>query len=403
MHALLDVVSFRKRTLALLSLSALGVLVSLPIGVRAQEIPSFIQNVDRGYISDTNAFVAMRRVEGLQFEAQALTWTPNGLQRSGDFTVTNNTAGEYTALDSGNVVATLTRDRNVDGQTYWGLEAQIGNPEKDWNIGGLRGITNEESEVASALIQTWERNPSTLISLSQFEAFQEVFPNSIRETNPAGVLVPSTQAAFLATYLESTQISPEVGTSVDFSGGSIAAVAMSPDQISSMSSSAEAGNFQTFISYSSRNLLVSGLEAVTVDKPGIFDPFPTRQQISDQQKEAFVETFPNISTVRGCDVSRASSGAEGGGVFSCEFHSSEHRTGNSTWTLMFVEFVARPTDNDKLSVTYRVSFRFYQGRLNSPPVHYTNYRTEADYNMDREARATKQFGLNSVNLILRSL
>ncbi len=123
MHALFDVFSFKKRTLAHLNISVLGVLISLPVGVRAQEIPSLIQGVDRGYISDSNEFVAMRRVDGLEFEAQALTWTPNGLQRSGDFTVINDTAGTYTALDSGNVVARLTRDRNVNGQTYWGLEA----------------------------------------------------------------------------------------------------------------------------------------------------------------------------------------------------------------------------------------------------------------------------------------
>ncbi len=403
MHAIFDVLSFKKRTLARLSISVLGFLISLPAGVRAQEIPSLIQDVDRGYISDSNAFVAMRRVEGLEFEAQALMWTPNGLQRSGDFTVINDTAGAYTAFDSGNVVARLTRDRNVEGQTYWGLEASSGNPPQDWNIGGLRGVTNQDSEVASALIQSWERNPSSLVSLSQFEAFREVFSDAISETGPAGVLVPASEAGFLATYLNSTQVSPEVSTSIDFSGGSIAAVTMRPDQISSMASSAEAGGGQTFISYSSRNFLVSGLELVTVDKPSIFDPFPSRQQISDNQKMAFVQRFPHIATVRGCTVSRASSGAVGGGVFSCEFHSSEHRTGQSTWALMFVEFVAQQTESGKISVTYRVSFKFYQGRLDRPPSSYTDYRDETVYRMNREARETKQIGLNSVKFTLQSL
>ncbi len=403
MHMLFNAFSYNRVRLAHLSMSVLGVIISLPVGVLAQENPSLIKHVDRGYVSDSNAFVVLRRVQGLEFEGQALTWTPKGLQRSGKFTVINNAAGAYTALNSGNVLAKLTRDRNVNGQTYWALKASSDSLPRDWNIGGLRGITNEQSEVASALIKSWERKPFSLVSLSQFEAFREAFPDAISETSSAGVLVPSSQVGFLATYLNATQASPEISTSVDFSGSSIAAVTMRPSQISSMASSAAAGDVQTFVSYSSNNFLVSGLELVTVDRPSIFDPFVGRRQIANQQKEAFVERFLNIASKKGCTVSRASGSANGGGVFSCEFHSSEHRTGNSTWALMFVEFIAQQTESGQVSVVYRVSFRFYRGRLNRPPENYTDYREETAYRMDREARETKQFGLNSVNAILRSL
>lgn len=367
----------------------------------AQEIPSIVEGIDRGYIADNNAFVGLRQIQGLEFEAQALTWTPNGIETSGRFIITNDVAGAYTAFAGEDVVAEFSRAPNRNGQTYWGVEDV--SIESAWSFGGLQGITNRSDEAARELLSSWEREPDSLVSLEQIRRLQKAFPEETVWQDSGGALVPASEAGFFTSYLSSIGEVPQIRTASDFAGRPIAAVGITPSQLVSLSDAVSEAGVNSLMNFSSRNFSIPDFEVAKVGKPSIFDPFFLDGLVSDADKLNFVQPFSRIAPSRSCEVTRASSGEPGVGTISCEYHSAEHGTGKQTWALMFVRFSAHQTGDEEVTISYFNSFRFYKGKLSSPPDFFSEYRPEAEFPMGREGNLTKQVGLNAVRYVLNSL
>jgi hypothetical protein len=368
-----------------------------------QEVPSLIPSLDRGYMADDNSFVALQNTDGLNFQAQVLTWTPEGLEEAGEFSIVNQSAGQYTVLSEGDVIARLARGQNLNGQTYWQLNSAPANSSQAWNFGGLQGYTNQTDQTASFLLRSWERRPGGLVSLEQLSAFAEAFPEAISTLDSGGAIVRSQETGLLASYLRTIGREPEVRTSVDFAGNSIAAVPLRPTEVLSMVALAQPTPESSFVSLSSANFYLPSFQAIVLKKPNIFEPFLSGTPLKENDRAVFIENFSSIVKSRGCKIATDPNGATGAGVLTCEFHSHEYRIGRRIWALMYFRFRVVETQSGDIDVTYMISFRFEKGSFNDPPQYPTEYRDEADFDTDREANSLKRHAQNLVSIALSFL